>query len=130
MKLKNFRSMWVGATESNLERILKILSALTPVGVVVDEVLAVGDEDVRSAVADRLGYFSAGGPVRPADASQPSEYSPPVSTRAPDAASRSSVALAGCPYGFPAPADATVGRPLPIELTVHHRPTSEDQSLS
>ena len=33
-------------------------------------------------------------------------------TRAPDAASRSSVALAGCPYGFPAPAEATatVGR--------------------
>ena len=29
------------------------------------------------------------------------------STRAPDAARRSSVALAGCPYGFPAPADAT-----------------------
>ena len=28
-------------------------------------------------------------------------------TRAPDAASRSSVALAGCPYGLPAPAEAT-----------------------
>lgn len=37
VKLKNFRSMWVGSTESNLERILKILSSLTPVGVVVDE---------------------------------------------------------------------------------------------
>jgi hypothetical protein len=29
------------------------------------------------------------------------------STRAPDAERRSSVAFAGCPYGFPAPADAT-----------------------
>src|ERR1700687_5512496 len=37
VRLKNFRSMWVGSTESNLERILKILSSLTPVGVVVDE---------------------------------------------------------------------------------------------
>lgn len=46
VKLKNFRSMWVGATESNLERILKILSALTPVGVVVDEAdAALGNRD-------------------------------------------------------------------------------------
>lgn len=37
VKLKNFRSMWVGETEANLERILKILAALTPVGVVIDE---------------------------------------------------------------------------------------------
>lgn len=37
VKLKNFRSMWVGSTESNLERILKILGALTPVGVIIDE---------------------------------------------------------------------------------------------
>src|SRR3954453_11500209 len=46
VKLKNFRSMWVGATESNLERILKILSALTPVGVVIDEAdSALGNRD-------------------------------------------------------------------------------------
>jgi SpoVK/Ycf46/Vps4 family AAA+-type ATPase len=37
VKLKNFRSMWVGSTESNLERILKILTALTPIGVIIDE---------------------------------------------------------------------------------------------
>ena len=37
VKLKNFRSMWVGSTESNLERILKILASLTPVGVIIDE---------------------------------------------------------------------------------------------
>jgi SpoVK/Ycf46/Vps4 family AAA+-type ATPase len=29
--------MWVGSTESNLERILKILTALTPIGVIIDE---------------------------------------------------------------------------------------------
>jgi len=46
VKLKNFRSMWVGATESNLERILKILASLTPVGVVVDEAdAALGNRD-------------------------------------------------------------------------------------
>jgi ATP-dependent 26S proteasome regulatory subunit len=46
VKLKNFRSMWVGSTESNLERILKILAALTPVGVVVDEAdAALGNRD-------------------------------------------------------------------------------------
>lgn len=37
VKLKNFRSMWVGSTEANLERILKILASLTPVGVMIDE---------------------------------------------------------------------------------------------
>ncbi len=30
VKLKNFRSMWVGSTEANLERILKILASLDP----------------------------------------------------------------------------------------------------
>jgi SpoVK/Ycf46/Vps4 family AAA+-type ATPase len=46
VKMKNFRSMWVGSTESNLERILKILASLTPVGVVVDEAdAALGNRD-------------------------------------------------------------------------------------
>ena len=46
VKLKNFRSMWVGSTESNLERILKILASLTPVGVVIDEAdAALGNRD-------------------------------------------------------------------------------------
>lgn len=42
------------------------------------------------------------------------------STRAPDVASRSSVALAGCPYGFPAPADATAnaGRTVSMNACV------------
>jgi SpoVK/Ycf46/Vps4 family AAA+-type ATPase len=46
VKLRNFRSMWVGSTESNLERILKILASLTPVGVIIDEAdAALGNRD-------------------------------------------------------------------------------------
>jgi transitional endoplasmic reticulum ATPase len=37
VKLKNFRSKWVGATEGNLERILAVIQAMGPVIVIVDE---------------------------------------------------------------------------------------------
>ncbi|MGH7530959.1 MAG: ATP-binding protein, partial [Gemmatimonadales bacterium] len=37
VELLNFRSMWQGQTEANLERILGLLDALGPVAVVVDE---------------------------------------------------------------------------------------------
>jgi transitional endoplasmic reticulum ATPase len=37
LKLKNFRSKWVGATESNLEKVLGIVRALGPVLLVIDE---------------------------------------------------------------------------------------------
>lgn len=37
IKLKNFRSKWVGATESNLEKVLSIIRALGPILVVIDE---------------------------------------------------------------------------------------------
>jgi len=37
VKFRNFRSKWQGETESNLERVLNILIALAPVGVMVDE---------------------------------------------------------------------------------------------
>ncbi len=37
MKLKNFRSKWVGATESNLERILGVVKAIGNVIVIIDE---------------------------------------------------------------------------------------------
>jgi SpoVK/Ycf46/Vps4 family AAA+-type ATPase len=64
VKLKNFRSMWVGSTESNLERILKILSALTPVGVVIDEADAAlgnreqsGDSGTQSRVFGQIASF-------------------------------------------------------------------------
>jgi len=64
VKLKNFRSMWVGSTESNLERILKILSALTPVGVVIDEADAAlgnreaqGDSGTQNRVFAQIAAF-------------------------------------------------------------------------
>ena len=64
VKLKNFRSMWVGSTEANLERILKILAALTPVGVVVDEADAAlgnreqqGDSGTQSRVFGQIASF-------------------------------------------------------------------------
>jgi len=64
VKLKNFRSMWVGSTESNLERILKILGALTPVGVVIDEADAAlgnreqsGDSGTQNRVFAQIAAF-------------------------------------------------------------------------
>jgi SpoVK/Ycf46/Vps4 family AAA+-type ATPase len=64
VKLKNFRSMWVGSTESNLERILKILASLTPVGVVIDEADAAlgnreqqGDSGTQSRVFAQIAAF-------------------------------------------------------------------------
>jgi len=37
IKLKNFRSKWVGATEGNLERILSVIKAIGQVIVIIDE---------------------------------------------------------------------------------------------
>ena len=37
VKFLNFRSQWQGVTESNLEKILKLLHAMWPVGVIIDE---------------------------------------------------------------------------------------------
>ncbi len=37
VKLKNFRSKWVGATEGNLEKILSVIKALGQVVVIIDE---------------------------------------------------------------------------------------------
>jgi ATP-dependent 26S proteasome regulatory subunit len=66
VKLKNFRSMWVGSTEANLERILAILSSLTPVGVMVDEADAAlgnreqaGDSGTQARVFAALASFMA-----------------------------------------------------------------------
>src|SRR5262249_21710620 len=48
--LKNFRSMWQGVTEGNLERVLNLLKAMSPIVVIVDEADAqLGD---RSNSAD------------------------------------------------------------------------------
>ncbi len=64
VKLKNFRSMWVGETEANLERILKILASLTPVGVVIDEADAAlgnressGDSGTQNRVFAQIAAF-------------------------------------------------------------------------
>ena len=37
IKLKNFRSKWVGATEGNLERILTVIQAIGQIVVIIDE---------------------------------------------------------------------------------------------
>ncbi len=37
IKLKNFRSKWVGATEGNLEKILGVIQAIGQVVVIIDE---------------------------------------------------------------------------------------------
>ena len=37
VKFRNFRTKWQGETESNLEKVLNILVAMSPVGVMVDE---------------------------------------------------------------------------------------------
>jgi ATP-dependent 26S proteasome regulatory subunit len=46
VKFLNFRSQWQGVTEGNLEKILKLLHAMWPVGVIIDEADAfLGDRD-------------------------------------------------------------------------------------
>ncbi len=58
VELKNFRSMWQGQTEANLERVLGLLDALGPVAVVVDEAdAALGSRErggADSGVAERV----------------------------------------------------------------------------
>ena len=46
VKFRNFRTKWQGETESNLEKVLNILTAMAPVGVMIDEADAfLGDRD-------------------------------------------------------------------------------------
>src|SRR5688572_6268583 len=55
--LKNFRSMWQGETEANLERVLHLLKAMSPIAVIVDEADAqLGDRssDGDSGVSNRV----------------------------------------------------------------------------
>jgi ATP-dependent 26S proteasome regulatory subunit len=57
VKILNFRSKYVGATESNIEKILNILKAMAPVGVIIDEADAVlGDrnQDGDSGTSNRV----------------------------------------------------------------------------
>ena len=55
--LKNFRSQWQGVTEGNLEKILNLLEAMTPVAVMIDEAdAALGNRDAQgdSGVSQRV----------------------------------------------------------------------------
>ena len=62
--LKNFRSMWQGVTEANLERVLALLKAMSPIAVVVDEADAqlgnrssFGDSGVGNRVFAQIAQF-------------------------------------------------------------------------
>ncbi len=64
MTLKNFRSMWQGVTEANLERVLTLLKAMSPIAVMVDEADAQlgdrsnsGDSGVSSRVFAQIAQF-------------------------------------------------------------------------
>ncbi|MEO7190902.1 MAG: AAA family ATPase [Vicinamibacterales bacterium] len=57
VKFLNFRSQWQGVTEGNLEKILKVLHAMAPVGVIIDEADAfLGDrhQDGDSGTSNRV----------------------------------------------------------------------------
>jgi AAA+ superfamily predicted ATPase len=62
--LKNFRSMWQGVTEGNLERVLSLLKAMSPIAVIVDEADAQlgdrsnsGDSGVGNRVFAQIAQF-------------------------------------------------------------------------
>ena len=62
--LKNFRSMWQGVTEGNLERVLTLLKAMSPIAVIVDEADAQlgdrsssGDSGVGNPVFAQIAQF-------------------------------------------------------------------------
>lgn len=64
VKLKNFRSQWQGVTEGNLEKILSLLKAMSPVAVMIDEADAYlgdrnsgGDSGVSSRVFASIASF-------------------------------------------------------------------------
>jgi SpoVK/Ycf46/Vps4 family AAA+-type ATPase len=64
VKLRNFRSKWQGATESNLEKVLNILKAMSPVAVMIDEADAFlgdrnqdGDSGTSSRVFAQIASF-------------------------------------------------------------------------
>ncbi len=57
VKFRNFRSKWQGVTEANLEKVLNILKAMSPVGVMIDEADAfLGDrnQDGDSGTSNRI----------------------------------------------------------------------------
>jgi AAA+ superfamily predicted ATPase len=66
VKFLNFRSQWQGVTEGNLEKILKLLHAMWPIGVIIDEADAFlgdrnqqGDSGTSNRVFAQLASFMA-----------------------------------------------------------------------
>jgi AAA+ superfamily predicted ATPase len=66
VKFLNFRSQWQGVTEGNLEKILKLLHAMWPVGVIIDEADAFlgdrnqqGDSGTSNRVFAQFATFMA-----------------------------------------------------------------------
>jgi len=64
VSLKNFRSMWQGVTEGNLERVLNLLKAMSPIAVIVDEADAQlgdrstsGDSGVNNRVFAQIAQY-------------------------------------------------------------------------
>jgi SpoVK/Ycf46/Vps4 family AAA+-type ATPase len=64
VELKNFRSQYVGVTEANLEKVLRLLKAMSPVAVMIDEADATlgnrgqgGDSGVSSRVFSTIASF-------------------------------------------------------------------------
>lgn len=64
VQLQNFRSQWQGVTEANLERVLKLLKAMSPIAVMIDEADAYlgnrnasGDSGVSSRVFSMIASF-------------------------------------------------------------------------
>jgi AAA+ superfamily predicted ATPase len=57
VKFRNFRTKWQGETESNLERVLSILKAMSPVAVMIDEAdafLGARDQEGDSGTSNRV----------------------------------------------------------------------------
>ncbi|MEW5735595.1 MAG: AAA family ATPase [Thermodesulfobacteriota bacterium] len=60
LKLRNFRSKYVGETESNLERILTVLKSMGPLAVIIDEADAMlGDRDAEGDSGTSARVFGA-----------------------------------------------------------------------
>jgi SpoVK/Ycf46/Vps4 family AAA+-type ATPase len=64
VKFRNFRSKWQGVTESNLEKVLNILTAMSPVAVMIDEADAFlgdrnqeGDSGTSNRVFGQIASF-------------------------------------------------------------------------
>ncbi len=64
VELKNFRSQYVGQSEANLEKVLRLLKAMSPVGVMIDEADAMlgnrsqgGDSGVSSRIFSKIASF-------------------------------------------------------------------------